>query len=83
MNRRLVITLKNLCLKYVACEGSDDWKTKVSLQAVEIPVMKYMRGFWNQAFCIQNLAPAFISSKSANYFILCVSLSLVVRENSV
>jgi len=45
-------------------------RKKASLQAVESLVMKRRQGLWNQTFCIQNLAPAFISSKLANYFIL-------------
>lgn len=36
--------------------------------------MKCMLGFWNQTFYTQNLAPAFTSSKLANYFIpLCLT----------
>ena len=84
MKWRLVITLKKLCLKYVACEVKSDWKKKANLQGVESLVIKSMHGPWNHTFCIQNLVLSFIRSKLANLLIPVYHFSyLQARENSV
>lgn len=73
-----------ICLKSVACEVSDGWKKKASLQGVESLMSKRLRGLWNQIFWIQRLALSFISGKLASSFSpLCLTFLICKLEKTV